>query len=563
MKNSAMIHGGAVYADDSVLSFQGHNLFCGNSAQYYAGGVYSKNSALEFNGSTSFSSNSGQLLGGGIYGLRTMLHFTGNCSFTANIATRGGGEYLVNSFNLLSQDASVTMDSNNASEYGGAIYVEDSDPISYCFPKSLNLERCIFQIDGLLRISHDDIYRLLSIFLDPAAIHEFLQTNESTVQVIRALLNISIHFCNNHARKAGSAVYGGSIDSCAINLGYNTTSVQAYNTSAVQGFATFNWHVPNLELEPNSISSDPFQVCLCKDGILNCSTSESDRQMRVYPGQFFKLPVVATGQRDGIISAVVRAWFNGTHENVSLAPFQDTQNVPNICTELYYQVRSSTTDNSGTLVLYADGPCSTNGQLLNISLEFRDCPRGFSLNPSEGICECESRLQKYTTRCNITERTVQRGGDFWVGYDNRTTQLILHPLCPFDYCVSAHIDVTLNNTDEQCANNRSGFLCGEWKSGFSLALGSSKCLQCSNIYILLLIPFALAGIALVLLLLSLKLTVAAGTINGLIFYANIIAVNDAIFFPHKETNVLTVFIAWLNLDLGIETCFFDGMDAHI
>jgi len=60
-------------------------------------------------------------------------------------------------------------------------------------------------------------------------------------------------------------------------------------------------------------------------------------------------------------------------------------------------------------------------------------------------------------------------------------------------------------------------------------------LQCSNIYVVLLIAFALAGIALVLLLFIFKLTVAAGTINGLIFYANIIAVNSAIFFPHKET----------------------------
>jgi len=32
-----------------------------------------------------------------------------------------------------------------------------------------------------------------------------------------------------------------------------------------------------------------------------------------------------------------------------------------------------------------------------------------------------------------------------------------------------------------------------------------------------------------------QLTVAAGTINGLIFYANIVAVNCLIFFPPNET----------------------------
>ena len=50
LKNLAMTHGGAVYAEDSVLSFQGCNTFCGNSAQYYAGGVYSKNNTLKLNG---------------------------------------------------------------------------------------------------------------------------------------------------------------------------------------------------------------------------------------------------------------------------------------------------------------------------------------------------------------------------------------------------------------------------------------------------------------------------------------------------------------------------------
>ena len=68
---------------------------------------------------------------------------------------------------------------------------------------------------------------------------------------------------------------------------------------------------------------------------------------------------------------------------------------------------------------------------------------------------------------------------------------------------------------------------------------------------------------LALILFICKVTVAAGTISGLIFYANVIAVNQNILFPSGETNILTVFIAWLNLDLGIETCFIDGMDVYI
>ena len=51
--------------------------------------------------------------------------------------------------------------------------------------------------------------------------------------------------------------------------------------------------------------------------------------------------------------------------------------------------------------------------------------------------------------------------------------------------------------------------------------------------------------------------------NGLIFYANDIQLNHPIFFPPGYTNILTVFIAWLNLDLGMETCFYDCMNVCV
>ena len=534
MDNSALIHGGAVYTKDSILSFEGHNTFSGNSAQYYGGGIYSENSTLKFSGNTNFSSNSGELQGGGIYGLAASIYFSGNSSFTANTAARGGGEYLVDSFNFLSRYTVVTMDSNNATEYGGAVYVEDSDPFSYCFPLSYKLVGCFFQVYGEIRLPHD-----------------------SLTAAIRASLNIHSYFYNNHAGISGSAVYGGSLDNCNVHIEYGNSKGKGF-------FDHPSMDILNMELqkEPNSISSDPLQVCMCEYGIADCSITEHIGQS--YPGELFHLPVVATGQRDGVVPAVVRAFFAEADGNTSLAQFQDTQNVKADCTDLYYHIRSSAVNKTATLVLYADGPCGTDGIVFNMSFQFLPCPPGFTLNSSEMMCVCEPRLQKYTTGCNITEGTLSREGEFWVGYDNYSQALILHPHCPFDYCKPAtdRISFPLNNSDLQCENSRSGLLCGECKLGLSLALGSSKCIQCSNLHILLLFPFALAGITLVLFLLICKLTVAAGTINGLIFYANIVAVNRAIFFPPNQTNILTVFIAWLNLDLGIETCFFDGMDAY-
>lgn len=105
-------------------------------------------------------------------------------------------------------------------------------------------------------------------------------------------------------------------------------------------------------------------------------------------------------------------------------------------------------------------------------------------------------------------------------------------------------------------------LCGGCQQGFSLSLGNSQCLKCSNLYLLLMIAFLVAGILFVAFLTVFNLTVADGTLGVLIYYANIVQVNSSIFFPSGKTTVLTIFIAWHNLDLGIQTCFSDGLDMY-
>ena len=117
----------------------------------------------------------------------------------------------------------------------------------------------------------------------------------------------------------------------------------------------------------------------------------------------------------------------------------------------------------------------------------------------------------------------------------------------FDYCKPQDIVIATTNTtfnqDEQCAFNRKGILCGECKENLSLTLGSSQCVPCSNVYLLLLLAFAVAGVVLVVLIAVCNLTVTEGTINGLVFYANIIQINRATFFLPLPHNSFIRFIA--------------------
>ena len=77
-------------------------------------------------------------------------------------------------------------------------------------------------------------------------------------------------------------------------------------------------------------------------------------------------------------------------------------------------------------------------------------------------------------------------------------------------------------------------------------LGTSRCMKCSNSKLPgIIVAILIAGVSLVLFLMLLNLTISVGTINGLIFYANIIRETQNIIFLWTEKALfLITFIAW-------------------
>ena len=119
-----------------------------------------------------------------------------------------------------------------------------------------------------------------------------------------------------------------------------------------------------------------------------------------------------------------------------------------------------------------------------------------------------------------------------------------------------------------CTHSRSGKLCGACQPNLSLSLklDSSRCLPCPSHWPLIMVGIAfaafIAGILLVTVLLTLNMTVADGMINAIIFYANVTVSLDRIVLSSTASTFPTVFVAWLNLDIGFDVCFFDGLDAY-
>ena len=197
---------------------------------------------------------------------------------------------------------------------------------------------------------------------------------------------------------------------------------------------------------------------------------------------------------------------------------------------------------------------------LNIS--FHPCPPGFSLSKDPPFrCDCNQLMKQLPgVKCHIQDQTISRSGLIWITTDGNET--VTGSNCPYNYCNREEINVTLEDPDSQCNFNHSGTLCGGCQPGLSLTLGTNQCLHCPNTHLALLLPFALAGVVLVCCIKVIDLTISQGTLNGLIFYANVVKANEYLLYNEKQTNPLAVFIAWLNLDLGLETYFFNGLTAY-
>ena len=310
-------------------------------------------------------------------------------------------------------------------------------------------------------------------------------------------------------------------------------------------------HKEIIKLTNHSYSqpSEIKYICYCKNNQhYNCTIDEFGP---VYPGQNYMLNL--TINQGLIFDMFIKIDSHPTTACKSQNDLVDIHLLSNTCYSITYNIQSK---NAKDCEIYLHGTIKilptksiqviTNWKFLDaFRIKVRPCPLGFILNQLEGICECDSTLLSSIlsiSSCNINDQTILRPANSWiVGYtniDHLYSYLVSHR-CPLDYCLPHSTYLDLLNPDSQCQFNRVGLLCGKCKEGLSAVFGTSKCKQCSNNYLLLVFVFMGAGIILVVSLFIFNLTVTHGNINGLIFYANIVSINTAIFFQKYQPTKLT------------------------
>ena len=77
---------------------------------------------------------------------------------------------------------------------------------------------------------------------------------------------------------------------------------------------------------------------------------------------------------------------------------------------------------------------------------------GFSLSNSAWKCVCDPVIRKSGIQCYINNPA-----NTWIGFYNDPhykTGVMFHDHCPYGYCSSQSVNVTISDPDIQCENNR-------------------------------------------------------------------------------------------------------------
>ena len=536
--------GGAVYLEQSTMYIFDDSAVSNNTAQD-GGGFYSMTSVLNLKGDITIVGNAAEMNGGGLLAINSTIIGESTIQFINNEAQQGGACNLDGNTKFYQrthrnyQSEPIVIFTANGADAGGALFIADEANMALCAnnPHYQNASAECFFYTSTPR------------------------NNATSVQ--------NFTFSDNTARLSGADLFGGLLDRCTAKI----SSKAHYHTDSQLSDGLVSFQAISGKSDLESVGSHPVRVCICEDSIPNCSYQPSPIEIK--SGQRFSFQLAALDQASHVINATIHSSVDSMVGG--LGDGQAIQNTYEACTELTYSIYSP--HESEQLDIYAEGPCNNQGisqLIIEVKIMPCSCPIGFQIsmdNTDSCVCSCDTVLAAYITECDHSTESVIRRGNYWLTYINTSvvSGYLVYPNCPLDYChlPTTSIKVNLNHpygSDAQCTSNKAGLLCGACQESLSLSLGSSRCIPCPRYWpvlmIVILIAAFLAGICLVAALLVLNLTVAVGTLNGLIFYANIVEAYKSTFFPSSTVSFASVIISWLNLELGFDVCLFEGMDKY-
>lgn len=487
---------------------------------------------VTFLGSNNFTNN----IGTPVRMITSILNIVNKTMFANNTGVFGGAIAITSSsFIVLKAGSNLSFLSNEAFIAGGAIYTQtiaQADP-SYFYDCFLYIEQLDSQCDAF-----DNCF-------DPTE------------------LGITVHFSGNQAT-LGSVVYGSTLITCpwlkVLEENKRNESLD-YNSSYefLEQIGVFHFDQKTLTTDFKESFATPIKH-------IEVDPIQTETVM---PGQRTTINVTAYDYFDkvsatALSSATVDNQVNGPHKSQlgdSGFAFIDTELRNVSVSVLTMQPPNSSQNSNITVAIYG----TDNHVTRDIYLVLRDCYPGFKFDKESTNlykqCICDPQLDVFNIECDANDAVMRVPNGYWVGAVNGD-RLTIHR-CVFDYCRAGGISVTNGNFSQQCSEgfHRTGILCGECKDGYSIQWGTNACDKCSNYHLFLILYFAFAGFAVVLIIGRLGLTVSSGHINCILFYCNVVTPFLPYMIPRETDHQFSILISMINLNMGFHTCFFNGMTA--
>ena len=469
-----------------------------------------------------FLSNVGTAVGGA----SSLIVLEGEVVFYNNSALTGGALHLsATTILLVKNNSRIAFYNNSATISGGAIYTD------YSFGQT--------EFD-----SYYDCFLYLGV---PGLFYNVGFFNLTAT-------NISMIFLYNRA-PLGAVLYGSTLDVCswAVQL------KQSLNISpADQPILQVLYEksiIFQLDQKPNTpvVFSTPARFL----EVDNTSVASS-----YMPGQQFTLAIRSADMLNQTIQTVVTSQvFDNFVPKLGDSGYWLTSATaskrPNAVAKVYGQrnvTMSVTVYSVDTFVKSAP-----------ITVTLTECLFGFVYTENGGgDCQCSKATTSSMVTCDEDLKLFNVTEGWWIGPDSRGGTGLVYKPCLFDYCEVQNDDVRFVTVlpqaiDAQCANNRTGLLCGGCQEGYSSVFGTNRCMKCTDSTLGLLVFFAAAGIGIIAIISFLHITVSEGYINELLFYVSIVSTYEVHFTGRLPGREVFIPVFFLNLDMGFETCFYDGM----
>ena len=523
--NTARDNGGAIlsrqfsttmFVDNSTVKFN-NNRADNGGALYFDDNSYGIFSGIT---SVSFHHNTAS------YGVA--IFASGHCNITLTGSSSlliayneamqcGGGGYLNNSSNFMTQEnASLTVDNNKALQ-GAGICVKNKAKLLFKDNSNALFYKNIATVGGgAIRVSNDSIITISDCtminFTDNKAQYGgaiFLDTN---AVMINNSDNTGIYFINNTAKFLGNLVYQEATWLCNGSCKNNRT----------------------LGISSECIATPPNELKFYHPAI--CINEDNDMQCKQY-----YVRNVMLGKEIAIPACVLDYYNHNVHstqfrvqsEKLSIYNNNDPNQVLISCNQSEVDVnitgnQSLSKSINFTINFTLNVVLTPNWKHISVNLiiELSPCYPGFWHYPNSMKCECYN--DNDVVVCSDNSSMIKRG--YWFGNVTGKPTVVLCPInyCNFTCCETSNGYYQLSPVrDNQCKSHRSGTACGSCEEGYTLSFDSTECLDLNECAIgqtiLVLALILLYWIVIIVVVFSLmRFKVEIGYLYAITYYYSVV-----------------------------------------